>query len=150
VQDSATMSCVPQAAAAPFRRAVSVLASVATGWLLLMAATASVIHFSAMALWIPVRKFQVSYPFVMGGCGAAAAACGQAQSFSLASILTMYTFALIGLTIGLLPSRKLFTTLAHDMADGVPHETYDYPRWYAVFCVASVVVVLLSGFALTR
>ncbi|GAA2262481.1 hypothetical protein GCM10010232_62640 [Streptomyces amakusaensis] len=125
------------------------LASVGTGWLWLMAGAATVVHVSAMALWIPDRKFRMAYPFITVLCGACMIMAGRAEGFSLATMLVAYAFALIGLTIGMLPSRKLATMWAREINAGVTRETYDLPRRHIVFCIGVVVVMLFAGSVLT-
>ncbi|MFF3405884.1 hypothetical protein ACFYW8_06650 [Streptomyces sp. NPDC002742] len=125
------------------------LSSVPIEWLWLLALAATVIHCSAMATWIPVRRFRVAYPFVMVGCGAGAVAVGLSH-FGPAAMLVMYAFTLIGLTIGLFPTRKLFMAYAHEIDNGVTPARFDHPRSHLVFCVVVVVALLFAGFALTR
>ncbi|MER5604386.1 hypothetical protein [Streptomyces sp. NPDC002265] len=126
------------------------LASVSIEWLWLLAAAATVIHCFAMARWIPVRKLSVAYPFVIVVCGIGAGAFGRRAGFGLDAMLVMYAFALLGLTIGLFPTRKLFRTWADEIGNGVTRDRYDYPRLHLVFCVVVVVALLAAGFALTR
>ncbi len=134
----------------PRKDTTFVLASVAVYWLWLMAAAATVVHCSAMAIWIPLRKFRMMYPpvCVMGGAGIVAA--GRGEGFTLASMIVLYAFALIGLTIGLFPTRKLFTVYAHEINEGVTRERYDYPRWHIAFCIASAIIMMFAASALTR
>ncbi|WP_151898320.1 hypothetical protein [Streptomyces sp. C8S0] len=88
------------------------LASVAIEWLWLMAAAATVINCSAMGKWIPDQTFRVAYPLIVVGCGVGTIAIGRAQHFSLAAMIALYASSLIGMTIGLFPSRKLITLYA--------------------------------------
>ncbi|MDW4908963.1 hypothetical protein RB628_27400 [Streptomyces sp. ADMS] len=127
-----------------------VLASLAVGWLWLMATAATVVHCSAMAKWIPLPKFRTVYPVIIVGCGIGAVAVGRFRGFELTAMLALYAFALIGLTIGLLPSRKLFMTYAREIGEGVTREKYDIPSWQIVFCVFAVIAMLVAAFALTR
>jgi hypothetical protein len=117
-------------APAPFspKETTLVLASVATEWLWLMAVAATAVHCSAMAVWIPLRIVRLTYPPVIVGCGMGAVAYGQSGGSTLASMLAMYAFALIGLTIGMFPTRKLFTMWAREIDRGVTRARYDYPR----------------------
>ncbi|MFE3496375.1 hypothetical protein [Streptomyces sp. NPDC059175] len=126
------------------------LASVATGWLWLMATAAFVIHSYAMARWVPLRKFWMTYPFIMAACGVGAVLFGQWRGFSQAAMVTGYAFALIGLTIGMFPTRTRFVVWAREIEQGVQREKYDYPTSHLVFCVVSVVVMLVVAFVLTR
>ncbi|MFE2595083.1 hypothetical protein ACWCOZ_12010 [Streptomyces sp. NPDC001840] len=125
------------------------LASVPTVWLWLMAAAAIGVHSSAMALWIPLRKFRMGYPFIWILCGSGMLAVGRAQGFTLASMLIVLSFALIGLTIGMFPTRRLFTVWAHEIDEGVTRERYDYPRSHLAFCAMSVVVMSFAAVVLT-
>ncbi|MEU7380222.1 MULTISPECIES: hypothetical protein [unclassified Streptomyces] len=92
----------------------------------------------------------MTYPFIMAGCGVGAVLFGQWRGFSLAAMVTGYTFALIGLTIGMFPTRKRFTVWAHEIEHGVRREKYDYPASHLVFCAVSVVALLVVALALTR
>ncbi|MGW3461784.1 hypothetical protein ACWDE9_20270 [Streptomyces olivaceoviridis] len=116
--------------------------SVTTDWPWLLAVTALVIHCSAMAKWIPVQRFWTVYPFIWVVCGTGAVALGSWRGFALADMLVLCSFALIGLTIGMYPTRKLFTVWAHEINKGVTRERYDYPRSHLAFCGASVLVML--------
>ncbi|MEU0007213.1 hypothetical protein ABZ079_23765 [Streptomyces sp. NPDC006314] len=116
--------------------------SVAAEWLWLLAIAALVIHCSAMAKWIPIQKFWTVYPFIWVLCGMGAVAFGSSRGFPLAHMLVLCSFALIGLTIGMYPTRKLFATWAHEINTGVTRERYDYPRSHLAFCGASVLVML--------
>ncbi|WP_437579398.1 hypothetical protein [Sorangium sp. So ce887] len=103
-------------------------ASVAAGWLWLMAAAATVIYCSTMAMWIPLRKFRMTYPLIIFGCGIGMVAFGQQRGFTLTSMLALHSFSLIGLTIRMVPTRKLFTMWTHEINEGVIRERYDCPR----------------------
>ncbi|TFI26622.1 hypothetical protein E4P36_16025 [Streptomyces sp. 4R-3d] len=65
-------------------------------------------------------------------------------------MLAMYAFSLAGLTVGLFPTRKLFTAWALEMNSGVTRDRYDVPRSHIAFCVVCVGVMALAAFALTR
>ncbi|KOU66475.1 hypothetical protein ADK57_18495 [Streptomyces sp. MMG1533] len=65
-------------------------------------------------------------------------------------MLVGYAFALIGLTVGMFPSRKLLRRWSTEINAGETHETYDYPRSHLTFCVVITVVMLFAAFALTR
>lgn len=127
------------------------LASVAVGWLWLVAAVSVVVHCSAMAMWIPVRRFRITYPFVISGCALATIVLGRlARGFTVAEMLALVSSALIGLTIGLLPLRKEFMASMRESGAGTAAEEYKVPFWRLAFCVTAVVVMLLVSFALTR
>ncbi|MFC9744900.1 hypothetical protein [Streptomyces niveus] len=126
------------------------LASVPAGWLWLMAAAATAVHVAALARWIPLRRFRAAYPLIIVGCGAGAVAYGRTEGFTLAAMLAMYAFSLAGLTVGLFPTRKLFTAWALEMNSGVTRDRYDVPRSHIAFCVVCVSVMALAAFALTR
>ncbi|MFG2359280.1 hypothetical protein [Streptomyces sp. NPDC048521] len=126
------------------------LTSVATEWWWLLAVAALVIHCSAMATWIPVQKFWRAYPFIWVLCGTGAVAFGEWRGFARADMLVLCSFALLGLTIGMYPTRKLFTVWAQEINKGVTRERYDYPRSHLVFCGASVLVMLGAAVLLTR
>ncbi|MFD3525786.1 hypothetical protein [Streptomyces sp. NPDC058653] len=126
------------------------LAPVPTGWFWLLAAAVTVVHAAAMARWIPLRRFRYVYPCVIVACGAGAVLYGRSDGYTLPSMLAMYAFSIAGLTIGLFPTRRLFTAWAREMNNGVTRERYDVPPAHIVFCVGSVVVMALAAFALTR
>lgn len=126
------------------------LASAPTGWLWLMATAATAVHVAAMARWIPLRRFRIAYPLIIVACGAGAVAYGRTEGFMLPAMLAMYAFSLVGLTLGLFPTRELFTTWALEMNSGVTRARYDVPRRHIVFCVVSVSLMALAAFALTR
>ncbi|MFF4760195.1 hypothetical protein [Streptomyces sp. NPDC001292] len=92
----------------------------------------------------------MTYPFIMAGCGVGAVLFGQWRGFSLAAMVTGYAFGLIGLTIGMFPTRKRFTVWAHEIEQGVRREKYDYPASHLVFCAVSVVALLVVALVLTR
>ena len=126
------------------------LTSPATEWPWLMAVIALVIHCSAMAKWVPIQKFWTVYPFIWVLCGIGAVAIGSSQGFALTDMLVLCSFALVGLTIGLFPTRKLFVMWAHEVNKGVKQETYPYPRSHLAFCGVSVIVAVLAAFLLVH
>ncbi|MGP4083878.1 hypothetical protein [Streptomyces sp. KR55] len=60
-----------------------------------------------------------------------------------------YSFALIGLTIGMFSTRKLFRVWSGEINEGVRRDRYDYPRSHLVFCVVSMIVMSFAAFVLT-
>ncbi|WP_225827597.1 hypothetical protein [Streptomyces naphthomycinicus] len=126
------------------------LTSVATQWLWLSAMAALVIHCSAMAKWVPIQRFWTVYPFIWVVCGTGAVAYGSWRGFALENMLVVCSFALIGLTVGLYPTRRLFTLWAHEINQGVTRERYDYPRTHLAFCGVSVIVMSVAAVLLTR
>ncbi|OEJ21748.1 hypothetical protein AS594_39680 [Streptomyces agglomeratus] len=65
-------------------------------------------------------------------------------------MIAAYAFSLIGLTVGLFPSRNLFTTWAHELNQGVTRENYNLPRWHVPFSVFCVLVTLFAAAVLTQ
>ncbi|WP_240467979.1 hypothetical protein [Streptomyces dangxiongensis] len=126
------------------------LTSVATQWLWLLAVTALVLHCSAMAKWIPVQRFWTVYPFIWVVCGTGGVAYGVWRGFAVEDMLVVCSFALIGLTIGMYPTRKLFAEWAREINRGVTRERYDYPRSHLAFCGASVLVMSAAAILLAR
>ncbi|MGW6395807.1 hypothetical protein ACWFR1_36105 [Streptomyces sp. NPDC055103] len=114
------------------------LASSSGGWWWILAAMATVIHCSAMAAWIPVRRFRLVYPFIIVGCGAAVVATAG---------LALYAFSLIGLTIGLYPTRRLLTLWSHEINQGVTRDRYAWPPSHLVFCIVCVVGAAVAAMA---
>ncbi|GGZ28029.1 hypothetical protein GCM10010387_21790 [Streptomyces inusitatus] len=126
------------------------LTTVAMHWIWLMAAAATVIHCFAMAKWIPLPVVRTAYPLVIVGCGVLVIALGDGRELTSVEKLVLYPSSLIGLTVGLLPSRKLFTVWALELKEGVRRERFEYPRWHVPFAVGTTVVFIVLGFALTR
>ncbi|MEU7151937.1 hypothetical protein AB0B15_28500 [Streptomyces sp. NPDC045456] len=65
-------------------------------------------------------------------------------------MLVLYSFAWVGITIGLFPSRKLMYRYAEEISRGVKREKYPFPARYLVAAVASVVVMSFLAYGLTR
>jgi hypothetical protein len=103
-----------------------------------------------MAKWIPIQRFWTVYPFIWVVCGTGAVALGSWRGSTPADMLVLCSFALIGLTIGMFPTRKLFTVWAHEINEGVTRERYDYPLSHLVFCGVSVLVMLAVAFVLAH
>ncbi|KQX53696.1 hypothetical protein ASE09_07610 [Streptomyces sp. Root66D1] len=61
--------------------------------------------------------------------------------------LPLYAFALFGLTIGLLPMRRLLAEWAEETNRGVTREQYDWPRGRLFFLVVCVVGASLAALA---
>ncbi|MER8038269.1 hypothetical protein [Streptomyces hydrogenans] len=111
-----------------------------TGWWSAAVVTTA-LHCSAMAAWIPVRRFRIVYPFAIVGCGAFVA---------VAVDVRLYVLSLVGLTIGLWPTRGLLTRWSHEIARGVTRERYDWPRSHLAFCVLCVTGGAVAASALAR
>ncbi|MEU2429906.1 hypothetical protein ABZ611_10355 [Streptomyces sp. NPDC007861] len=126
------------------------LASVPTVWLWLMAAAATAVACTALGAWIPDRKFRIWLPVILVVCGLGMAAYGRLFGHELGQMLVLYSFTLIGLTIGLFPTRKLMTTYAEEINRGVKRESYAYPRSHMVFLVFVVVAMAFAAFVLTQ
>ncbi|MFJ6699888.1 hypothetical protein ACIQM4_28040 [Streptomyces sp. NPDC091272] len=121
------------------------LASVGVGWLWLLAAAALVLLCSAMAIWVPTRRFRLVNPFIWIAYGAGLGITGWAQGWPPATTLVYYSFSLIGLTIGLFPSRKLFTASAREN-EGAAATVI--PRQHVVFSVVVVILMVVAATAL--
>lgn len=108
-----------------------------------MAAAATVINCSAMAKWIPIQKFWVTYPFIM-------VAYGQAQGghagFHAGHVRVLPHRA----DDRVFASRRLFTVWTHEINAGVTRERYDYLRSYIAWCVVSMIVMAVLAIAMTR
>ncbi|MFC5805831.1 hypothetical protein [Streptomyces formicae] len=116
-----------------------------------MAAAATVLACSALGKWIPDPKFRIWLPAILVVCGAGMVAYGQLTAgHELGQMLVLYSFTLIGLTIGLFPTRKLMTTYAEEISRGVKRERYDYPRSHIAFLVFVVVAMAFAAFVLTQ
>ncbi|GCD42246.1 hypothetical protein [Streptomyces paromomycinus] len=128
------------------------LASLPLPWLLLMAAVATFVFCSAMAAWIPGRRGKVVFPLVSLACCLGIVLVGQFQyqHWSPRHMLVLYSFAWVGITIGLFPSRKLMRRYAEEINRGVKREKYPLPARYVVAAVASVVVMSFLAYGLTQ
>ncbi|MFB6827538.1 hypothetical protein [Streptomyces hydrogenans] len=105
------------------------------------AAVITALHCSAMAAWIPVRRFRIVYPFAIVGCGAVVAPAVDVR---------LYALSLVGLTVGLWPTRKLLTLWSHEIGRGVTRERYDWPRSHLAFCVLCVTGGAIAASVLAR
>ncbi|GAA2388157.1 hypothetical protein GCM10010420_09180 [Streptomyces glaucosporus] len=126
------------------------LTSLSIGWLWLLAAASTALSSGALGSWIPLRKFRIAYPVIMVACGVGLVAFCRLNGFSPAEALVMYSSAHIGLTLGMLPMRKLFREGFERWRRGELTEPIEVPRRYLVFFAVSLVLVSLAGFALTR
>ncbi|MFI9201211.1 hypothetical protein [Streptomyces sp. NPDC053048] len=119
--------------------------------LLLMAAVSTVVFCLAIDRWTKTRKLTVVlFVLCVGGClGMIAVGRLQYQHWNARQMLVLYSFALIGLTIGLFPSRKLFLKYGDELRRGVKRDTYEYPARYQVVLYVSVVVMCLMAFILS-
>ncbi|MCC3653725.1 hypothetical protein LIX60_20115 [Streptomyces sp. S07_1.15] len=126
------------------------LASVPMGWLWLLAAASTVLSSCLLGSWIPLRQFRIAYPVTMVVGGAGLIVVCRAQGIDLTGALVMYSCAHIGLTLGLLPQRKLFKEVYERWRRGEATDHLKAPRAHLAFLAVSVVGVLLAGFALTR
>ncbi|GAA2636682.1 hypothetical protein [Streptomyces vastus] len=126
------------------------LASVPIGWLWLLAAASTALSSFLLGSWIPLRKFRIAYPVIMVVGGAVLVVVCRLKGIDLNAALVMYSFAHIGLTLGLLPQRKLFKEVLERWRRGETTDHIKIPRRHQVFLAVSVVAVLLAGFALTR
>ncbi|WP_030547074.1 hypothetical protein [Streptomyces albus] len=126
------------------------LASVPIAWLWLLAAASTVLSSCVLGSWIPFRKFRIGWPVTMVVVGAATLVTCQAEGFGLAGGLVMHSFGQIGLTLGLLPQRKLFREVYERWRRGEPTEHIRVPRRHTAFLAVCFVGVSFAGFALTR
>ncbi|MEV7867825.1 hypothetical protein AB0P17_17355 [Streptomyces sp. NPDC088124] len=126
------------------------LTSLPIGWLWLLAAASTALSSCLLGSWIPLRKFRIAYPVTMVVCGGALVGVCRLTGIDLTGALVMYSCAHIGLTLGLLPQRKLFKEVLERWRRGEPTDNIKVPRRHQVFFAVCVVAVLLAGFALTR
>ncbi|MGW0818701.1 hypothetical protein ACWD00_36820 [Streptomyces viridiviolaceus] len=126
------------------------LTSVPIGWLWLLAAASTVLSSCLLGSWIPFRKFRIAYPVIMVTGGVLLIVVCRMNGFGLSEALVMYSCAHIGLTLGLLPQRKLFSEVLRRWRMGEPTAHIKVPRRHLAFLAVCVVGVSLAGFALTR
>ncbi|MEG3628865.1 hypothetical protein [Streptomyces poriticola] len=126
------------------------LTSVPIGWLWLLAAAATVLSSCVLGSWIPLRKFRIAYPVIMVTGGAVLVLVCRVKGIDLTGALVMYACAHIGLTLGLLPQRRMFREVLERWRRGEPTDHLKAPRRHHVFLAVCVVGVSLAGFALTR
>ncbi|WP_432070775.1 hypothetical protein [Streptomyces sp. AA1529] len=126
------------------------LTSIPVGWLWLLAAASLALSTWLLGSWIPLRKFRIAYPVVMTAGGALLVTVCRWNDIGLGGALVMYACAHIGLTVGLLPQRTLFREILDRWRRGEPTHHLKAPPRHQLFLAASVVTVLLAGFALTR
>ncbi|MCL7379854.1 hypothetical protein [Streptomyces sp. 35G-GA-8] len=126
------------------------LTSLPIGWLWLLAAASTALSSCLLGSWIPLRKFRIAYPVIMVICGGVLVVVCRLKGIDLTGALVMYSCAHIGLTLGLLPQRKLFKEVLERWRRGEATDTIKVPRRHQVFLAVCVIAVLLAGFALTR
>ncbi|WP_328770015.1 hypothetical protein [Streptomyces sp. NBC_00286] len=126
------------------------LASVSIGWLWLLAAASTVLSSCLMGSMVPLRKARIAYPVSMVSCGAVLIVVCRLNGIGLTGALVGYSCAHIGLTLGLLPQRKLFREVGELWRRGEPTDHLKAPLRHQVFLAVCVVAVSLVGFALTR
>ncbi|MFE1070616.1 hypothetical protein ACFW5W_05210 [Streptomyces sp. NPDC058783] len=126
------------------------LTSVPVGWLWLLAVASTALSGCMLGSWIPLRKFRIAYPLIMVVGGAGLIGVCRLKGMDLTAALVMYSCAHIGLTLGLLPQRRLFREVSERWREGGFTGQVDVPRRYQVFFAVCLVGVLLAGFALTR
>ncbi|MFE0812732.1 hypothetical protein ACFW4M_34905 [Streptomyces sp. NPDC058794] len=126
------------------------LTSVPVAWLWLLAAASTALSSCLLGSWIPLRKFRIAYPLTMVTGGGLLIVVCQLNGFGLSEALVMYSCAHIGLTLGMLPQRKLFREVLERWRRGEPTDHIKVPRGHLAFLVVTVVGVSLAGFALTR
>ncbi|GHB74777.1 hypothetical protein GCM10010377_76520 [Streptomyces viridiviolaceus] len=126
------------------------LTSVPIGWLWLLAVASTVLSSCTLGSWIPLRKFRIAYPMIMVVGGSVLVVVCRLQGIDLSGALVMYSCAHIGLTLGLLPQRKLFKKVLERWRRGEPTDQVGIPRRHQVFLAVCLIGVLLAGFALTR
>ena len=118
------------------------LTSLPIVYLLLMAAAATFLFSFAMAKWIPIRKGKAVWPLISVACCFGMILVGrlQYQNWSAQHMLVLYSFAWIGVTIGLFPSRKIMHQYATEINEGVKREKYEFPARFQVAAISSVIV----------
>lgn len=126
------------------------LTSVPIGWLWLLAVASTALSSCTLGSWIPLRKFRIAYPVIMIVGGTVLVVVCRLKGIDLAGALIMYSCAHIGLTLGLLPQRKLFKEVLERWRRGEATDHVQIPGRHQVFLAVCVIGVLLAGFALTR
>ncbi|MFF8776667.1 hypothetical protein ACF07W_05310 [Streptomyces sp. NPDC015140] len=126
------------------------LTSVPVVWLVLLAVAATALSSRLLGSWIPFRKFRIAYPVTMVTGGVLLVLVCRLNGFGLSEALVMYSCAHIGLTLGMLPQRKLFREILERWRRGEPTEHLTPRGSHLALLAVSVVGVLFAGFALTR
>ncbi|WP_242902247.1 hypothetical protein [Actinomadura terrae] len=121
------------------------LARLPLGYLLLMATFATSLLCLAVDRWMRERKATAAFVIMSVVCclGMVVVGALQAEHWNVRQMLVCYSFAWLGLTIGLFPARKLFREFADEWRRGVRRDEYKLPVRYRV---APVVSVTVSGF----
>ncbi|GAA5615588.1 hypothetical protein CP981_06595 [Streptomyces platensis] len=127
------------------------LASLPLVYLLVLAAAATSLFCFSMTKWIPGRKGRTVFPLVSAACCLGMILVGriQYQHWPVQHMLILYSFAWVGLTIGLFPARKLMHKYATEINAGVKREKYDVPARYQVSAISSVIIGSLLGIILS-
>ncbi|MEV7347243.1 hypothetical protein [Streptomyces sp. NPDC093544] len=119
-------------------------------YLLLMAAFATFAVSFAFQRWIKVRKVTVTFLVISVGCclGMIAVGAAQYQHWNARQMLVLYSFTWAGFAIGLIPSRKILSTISDEWRRGVQRTNYAYPPRYTVALCASVLLMDMLAFVL--
>ncbi|MDT0343491.1 hypothetical protein [Streptomyces litchfieldiae] len=118
---------------------------------LLMTVAATALACTAAGAWIPNRTFRTRFPVVLAAGAAGVTVAGEMNGHPVTSMLVVWSFLLVGLTVGMFPLRTWLTRLAHENRKGVRRDTHDWdiPRWRVAFCVIFASLMALAGAALT-
>ncbi|MFI1965440.1 hypothetical protein ACH429_15225 [Streptomyces pathocidini] len=126
------------------------LAQLPLSYLLLIATAATLTFCLYMDRWLKVRKLAVAFLVISPACclGMVIAGGLQYQQWSLKQMLIMYSFTWIGITIGLVPPRRLVLEYLEEFQQGVKREKYEFPRWQSMVLCISTTVMIVVGFVL--
>ncbi|WUO78249.1 hypothetical protein OG436_01785 [Streptomyces caniferus] len=119
-------------------------------YLLLMAAVATLIFCFYMDRWLNARKVTAMSFVISVGCCLGMIVVGglQYQHWSHKQMLILYSFTWVGLTIGLIPSRRPVFEYCDEWRRGVRRDKYEYSKWCAIAPVVSVTLMGFLGFIL--
>ncbi|NGO68768.1 hypothetical protein [Streptomyces boncukensis] len=124
------------------------LADTPAVWLWLMAAAATAINCTAMAIWVPDRHSRTIWPPIIIACGIGMIAVGRMNGHSLATTVVGYSFGIVGLTIGMFPARKKMKQSTLDQKRGINRD-YGSPKWYVAFCLTCFIASISAAYLLT-
>ncbi|MFI1965439.1 hypothetical protein ACH429_15220 [Streptomyces pathocidini] len=127
------------------------LAQLPLSYLLLMAALATFIFCFYMDRWLKIPKVTAMSFVISVGCCLGMIAVGglQYQQWSPKQMLVMYSFGWLGLTVGLIPSRKPALNYYDEWRRGIRREKYEYSKWCAIAPAISVTLMSFLGFILS-
>ncbi|MFE6690829.1 hypothetical protein ACFVFQ_30700 [Streptomyces sp. NPDC057743] len=126
------------------------LAHLPLPYLVLMAAVATLALCLYVESWLKLRKLTVTFLVLSPLCCLGMIVVGglQHQHWTPQQMLVIYSFAWIGILIGLLPSRGIVRKYQAEWRRGVKREKYEYPKHCLIAPAASIALMSILGYAL--